>query len=150
MKGAQLREALEGLVMLPDVTHPALTLHLCPCPAKSVGTGTWETVLTQLCGLGDSRARLPTSMPGWIVTLGVVGAGYSRRWGCAAQRDPQGCLAPAMPSSTARGQGDGAQQHPAGPGTSFVPAETGWHSGLAGARPSISHSVCGSPAGTGG
>lgn len=83
MRGAQLGERPEGLcvlVMLPDVTHPALTLHLCPCPAKSVGTGTWETALAQLCGLGDSRAGLPaaSAVPGWIVTPGTVGAGYSR------------------------------------------------------------------------
>lgn len=40
VKGAQLGEPPQGLrvpITLPDATHPALTLDLCPCPAKHVG-----------------------------------------------------------------------------------------------------------------
>lgn len=82
VQGTQLGEPPKGLCVLitpPDVTHPALPLHLCSCPAKSVGTGTWEIAPAQLCGLGDSRAGLPTAstVPGWIVALGMTGAGYS-------------------------------------------------------------------------
>lgn len=103
MKGAWLSEPTEELhvlVMLPDVTHPVLTLHLCLCPAKSVGTGTWETALAQLCGLGESRVGLPTAntVPGWIVM-------HDRSWLFMEQRPelgtrraawPQRCRAPQL------------------------------------------------------
>lgn len=47
-------------------------------------------------------------------------------WLRAAQREPQSRLASAELSSTAHGQGDGAQHRPVGPSTSSVPAEAGW------------------------
>lgn len=162
VKGAQLGEPPQGLrvpITLPDATHPALTLDLCPCPAKHVGTETWETALAQLCGLGDSRAGLPTAntAPGWIMTLGMIAAGHS--WSRGQSWAPHGSVLPSETPRAAWPQQSRAPQLmarvmelstvPWGPALPLCLRKQGGRSGVAGARPSISHSVHGSPAGTG-
>lgn len=130
-----------------------------PLPCQTCRTETWETALAQLCGLGDSRAGLPTAntAPGWIMTLGMIAAGYS--WSRGQSWAPHGSVLPSETPRAAWPQRSRAPQLMArvmelstvswGPALPLCLRKRGGRSGVAGARPSISHSVHGSPAGTG-
>lgn len=138
VKGAQLREPPQGLrvpITLPNVTHPALTLDLCPCPAKRrdrdlgdcPGPALWFGGQQGRATHCQHRARMDHDAwhdCSWSFMEQRPELGTT--WLRAAQRDPQSCLASAEPSSTAHGQGDGAQHRLVGPSTSSVPAEAGW------------------------